>query len=677
MKKILFILLASALTMITGCMANDSGDTTLTETIHPSENMMARSAGTSGIIVKTYENTIAANFGNGYNSVKDTPSQGVCIEYDAPEDFDGGFINVEGQTKTYYKAMISESIAEISEKMDVSVGATVNYGMFSGSTSGDVMNSSEKSTHDIYVYAYVDVKGPSASITNVRLKEAYQKTHTSDNVQVGKDNATDVYEICGDYYAGTITSGARLHGIFQFSSTTDTEKQSIKTDLQASISGLTSGAGGSITENSASDFSSVVSNYNATVTSFITGCDAKIVGNDMDSFLAAVQSFPDEVNNCMADKSVADIMAMAASVTYYRMDSMIQDSFGITNTISDILQSKTNIDRLINSYASYETLKTDIEAILNNTSLYDWTDTTKSSQSDLNTILSNITAPFSGYLYTLQQSMDVCALETFNCDYPDSADLPDISAIRANFPGHTDFYPKDCLDYSETLGENVNGHQRTVYLNGDSEKPIDVYCENTNGVMSTYMDVPYNSITTAHASDDMSDPFYQQGSNFSGIINYWNWKPHNSPKWPDLITVYNRVRLYNTGANTIYLDHCDNKFSENAMYPVTTTTWPLGHSFGCSNNQLTYAPYGTGVGSKDGRHKRDSGISLTNAIDLRGTPFRLSPRTYWEVVGTHPTGGGTISGDRRTVTITANGNNGFFRPRVGGAIAIELEYVGD
>lgn len=161
------------------------------------------------------------------------------------------------------------------------------------------------------------------------------------------------------------------------------------------------------------------------------------------------------------------------------------------------------------------------------------------------------------------------------------------------------------------------------------------------------------------------------------MINYWQWRAHNSLYWPDLLTVYRKVRLTNGGVNTIDIDHCDAKFTDNAMYPVQTTTWPLGNAFGCSQNQLTYAPYGTGVGSKDGRYSRDSGITLNDAVDLTGTPFRLSPSTYWEIVGTHPSGAGTISGDRENVTITAKGNNGFFRPRAHGKISIELEYTGN
>ncbi|PLX66214.1 MAG: hypothetical protein C0603_12460 [Denitrovibrio sp.] len=674
---------------ITGCLDGTNPVTSIDDepitTAHPSESLSAKSSTTGGNIVKTYENTIGATLGTGYNSVKDAASQIKCITYDAPKTFDGGSISSVGQFATNYNYIKSESTTDISSSMNVSIGATVNYGMFSGSASGDVLSSTEKSSHDLYVYVYIDVTGPSASITNVALTQEFKD----------KASATDVYEICGDYYAGTITTGGRLHAILQFSSTSESEKQTIKSDVTAAMEGI-----GSLSSSSTSALSSVATQYSATISSFATGCEAYIVGNDMDSFQAAVDAFPQKVTDCVNGKnaeatkadlevvtdtatdenlgaSVANIMSMAAKVTYFSMTPLIENAFGTTNTVADVLQKKRNIADLIYSYNSYQSLDTDIQSILDNRELYDWTGVTTSTVEELEAVQAQINAYSGGDLDILQTAMDTCSLQTFQCEYPSSG-LTDIAATRANFPTHGSTYPKDCAEFHEILDEDVDQQAKTIYLNGNSEKPINVWCEyDEKNIMSTYLDLDHNNLYTAHPSEDITNNFYSQGKNYSGFVNYWNWKKHNSLYWSDLITVYRKVKIHNMDARFAYIDICDSKFATSATYPLTTESYPLGNSSGCAQNVVYKAPYAAGVGSINGRSKKANGMTYTNAVDLNNTPFVLSEDMIWEISGSSVSGSYTISDNRKTATIQVQGNNGYFKPRVGdprGPVSIKLEY---
>ncbi len=370
-------------------------------------------------------------------------------------------------------------------------------------------------------------------------------------------------------------------------------------------------------------------------------------------------------------------MSMAAKVTYFSMNSLVEAAYGSSSVVTDLLKSKQNIATLINMYTAYKALDTDIQAILDSSYLYDWTDPAKLSQAELNDIQDQINLFNSGDLDTLQTAMNICAGATFSCEVPASG-LQDISDIRSKLPSNSGTYPHDCLELSEISGLDIDESYATIYLNGDSAKPISVWCANDNkGIMSTYIDLNHNTLTTTHDSESITSPFYAQGSNSSGFINYWHWKKHHSLYWSDLMTVFRKIKIHNMDKHYAYVDICDTKYATSATYPISSATYPVGNWFGCSNNDISKSPYGGGIGSIDGRSKKSNGMTFTKLVDLTGTPFIISDDMIWRLSGSSIGGSWSLSDDNKSVTVQVQGNNGYFQPRIGGTtgpIGIKLRY---
>jgi len=376
---------------------------------HPSElTSYAQLTGSGQTVVKTYDNTIGSRLGNGYNSVKDGPNQLVCINYVPPTAFDGEIVHSVGQFQTNFNYFVTDSTTALAQKMQVSTGASASYGMFKGSASGDVISSLSKSSNSVYAYVYIDVVGPAVSLTDVSLRDEYKNK---------PGGAADIYEICGDYYAGAITSGGRLHAVIEYTASSESQLSEIKTSVSTSMTMIKGTAEGSIDVNSTQSLKNTVSKYSAKVNSFATGCSAYSVGTNIDAFTAAVNDFPKKTTECVGDFTEQKIMNMAATVTYFKMDSLVNAAYDATEAIDSILTSEDNLNRIIDNVLAFETLNQDLTNILNSSDQYAWNDPNGYTIAQLRDLQNDITKPFSagGFIAELDHALEVCSMSTFKC----------------------------------------------------------------------------------------------------------------------------------------------------------------------------------------------------------------------------------------------------------------------
>ena len=587
----------------------------------------------------TYESTTGALRGKGYNSISMIMT-GECVK-------EGGVTQTVGSTTTNSYFHFVNTTKELEQDLGVNASATTNYGMFSGSVSASVMSQHQVSENTITAVASLEVIGPSATFQNPVMSLASQPA-----------DANALFAACGDYYVDTITSGGKLFAVITISNVAQDDHSTIKANLQASVTGIGSGDAGY-----SSDMSSKLSQYEADVHVYAVGCKSYPLTTGFDEFLSLAQTFHSDIETCLSEKGDAIFQNLASEVTVKTIAGPVTSSYG-SNLVPDIQSQQLAHYKLTNMAAQYGELKGTIDYIISHQDEYVW-----SGPYDTVGALQGLKQDIDDYRQIVNNRLSQCNLNPAACSLPPTSDDGsggDPSLAASNYPPKlTDqlpqmknFWPSDCYGVLRKFGSDMPSGNYSLYVNGDQDRMYYAYCcfQDNGSMARTYLNLQH----TSQAADSGSS-FFTPGFNYSEFINYYQWNVHN---WPHLVTTWTKVRLLPMG-ESLFIDGTDNTFAATKTLPAgSNEVWPF--SLGGSPHGLTYAPYGSCVGSWDGRdtYAQTSYPGSAN-IDLRGTSFKLH--------SDFATGGYHFSGTRiihhaqltdadQVFTAKVGGNNGYATP---------------
>jgi len=585
-------------------------------------------------ITYAYDNTIAAQLGGGYNPISDSITGVTCVQ-EVDRMVEGGAVTSHSSFEYV------DNTKELMQKLKISAAASMGLGMFKGSTSGDIVENINVSTHTVAAIAKYEVKGKYRTFSNAILNPNFLEN----GLTVDK-----IYEACGNYFLSSVTSGASLVAIIQIQCDSISQKQSIKSELNAEY-GVYDGE-----SSFTGEFSKKLSKYKAKVDVYATGCLAIEPATSFDEYLALMKTFAKETNACMDDPDKG-VMQMTSTATFLKLDSILSAA-GVR--VKDIKEQTEAMDKLFEFRMDYINLDSDIDHVLDNNYLYEydnWDDTEAKLEAAKTTIAT--------YIESIEDKIDFCMNSTIACGFLDENELPPADypgpLRNAVIPPINNFHPKSCKELPQSSA--VKDGRHTLYFRGDESKPFTAYCKDMNidgTEPKTYLEV---------SSDN----------NYAEFKNYWHWKANNkSEYWPNMTTSYEKVRLNDEGqADHLYI--YDDTFAITDCQPNDKyhsdqcKSLGLGNWMGGPGNDLLYAPYGCIIGSRRGPRLPETTFTATTMIDLTGTPFALGNHQHWHFEGTSVDSEAQIGKDRKTAKIQVGGDNGYGRPD---STKIELKWVG-
>jgi hypothetical protein len=166
--------------------------------------------------------------GWGYNSASLEVLGGQVVKYKTGDLIPS--INVGGQYSTFDLKLVSTQ-SSLKKSLDISVNASVTYGVFSGSANYDYYHSTSVSDYSDYLVAKVIVRNPAEYLQNPEL--------TDEALWLASNNLPNFIERYGDQYIyGRVTGGA-IYVIFKFTSKSSSEQNATRTSVNAAVKSFT------------------------------------------------------------------------------------------------------------------------------------------------------------------------------------------------------------------------------------------------------------------------------------------------------------------------------------------------------------------------------------------------------------------------------------------------------
>lgn len=593
----------------------------------------------SASFILSYDSQAPVLLGNGYNSVSQSTTGEDCI-------FDATTTPVVGpcQEHTYFHYV--NSTEELAQTLGLNMGASMNMGLYSGSVSASALSEHQVSESTLTAVAMMEIKCGAAKIAEPRL---------SDGI-----TGQNFFAVCGDYYADSVTVGGKLYAVISIQTSSQSDHKQIKADLNISATGKGSGS-----VSFSDDMTSKLSKYNADVDVYTVGCRVYEPVTNFQGFLDLLKTFKDDIQSCVTTKtssmqtadtvSAADAMKLASDVRFTSIIPALNRKYG--GQVEDVTPQRDAMYTMMAWRAAYKALEVDIDTIRARPDLYQIPqDQIDAQLQSLAALKQNVQET---YLPTVEKRINHCALYPNKCALLTDGELAEKDrpvSIWHGLPQPNDFYPQDCNGVQRIFGDVQGDADYVVYLNGNPQNGYLARCRfGYPGDAKTYLNLPNQS-----TMKNGQDPHNNSGltSNYSSFINYYISGDH---VWPDLVTMWNKVRIVPQGSQ-VYIDPSDTTYATTFYYPSREDrAWPLGSKCHLAINDLWFAPYGSAVGGNNGRRYL-SGMPGTANIDLSGTPFVLADDQTFHTFSRANLFQVIYGPERRSVQINVGGNNGYGSP---------------
>ncbi len=551
------------------------------------------------------------DFGMGYDYVSQNIA-GSCVSFDDTSKIQG-----IGSVATKYSIELLEDASSVTEQLGVSASAKIRMGLYSGSAKANFSSESVKDSTSVFVAVYSEVTGYTYHLQNAKLLDG--SNGTTNWKDKFKNDVATFRNTCGDRFLKSITTGGKMVGIMKIATSSDKEKTSVTANVKAKSALFNSGAA-----SFSSTMSSMMQQYQASITMFEMGPAETSTPTSFDSFMNAVAAFPIKVNACLSDwHKCAYIVSFVDYAT-------------IADGNTNIGTQAAAMGVLIDYDTQYERLLAQITDMQARPQLYEPTSV------NLIDLSSRITASKKLVL----QAATTCTDNSSACTAPGGLLDPNGVAL----PARKLLIPATCADYKTNYASVSADGEYRMYFETDAElkNPFYLYCLG----MSTA--TPKEYLTLKLTSPPSTSPSY----NFASSLGHG-----------DAYTVFTKVGVV---VNPSELAIVRNDF----QYSTTTWVWN-----GCPADTSCdpKVPFG--------QAKTVYAWSDTNAatqgranLDFTGTPFAISDPTEWQVTGQgleftnwhtdacndsrpnckNPI---VITNDRKSVNLYAAGKPGYNQPK--------------
>lgn len=171
----------------------------------------------------------ASAVGRGFSSIGND-WRGACVDISSV----GDQVPVE-TAKTNFEMQRVDTAEEYSNVMNMSVSASMSYGIYSGDLSARYMRRIIRNSKSHYIAGKVTVYTKPISATVVGLNKLGKRALSS-----GKRN---FHRTCGDQFATSVVNGGELIFMLEITTKDDQEYESSQLDIDASVGNFGSGAG--------------------------------------------------------------------------------------------------------------------------------------------------------------------------------------------------------------------------------------------------------------------------------------------------------------------------------------------------------------------------------------------------------------------------------------------------
>jgi hypothetical protein len=169
--------------------------------------------------------TEGMRFGAGVDGITEEV-RGLPIQFDDVSDERGGQI-VRSEVK------IIETQESLMESMNLSVNASVRYGMASGDAKFSLAQQHAVNHYSLYVLLTADVRNPARHMVRPRL--------TEEAARIYRNDPEEFRQIFGDSFIDEIFSGGDFFGLFIFETHDERSRTDLKASLDVSIGSFLSG----------------------------------------------------------------------------------------------------------------------------------------------------------------------------------------------------------------------------------------------------------------------------------------------------------------------------------------------------------------------------------------------------------------------------------------------------
>lgn len=163
--------------------------------------------------------TEGMRFGAGVEGITEEV-RGLPIEFDGVSDGAGGQI-VESNVK------MIESQEQLMESMNLSVSASVRYGLASADAKFSMAQQNSINRYSLYLLLRSDVRNPPRHMQRPRL--------SADAARVYRNDPEKFRQIYGDVFIDEIYSGGDFYGLFKFETVDERSHMDLKASLDVSV----------------------------------------------------------------------------------------------------------------------------------------------------------------------------------------------------------------------------------------------------------------------------------------------------------------------------------------------------------------------------------------------------------------------------------------------------------
>lgn len=595
-----------------------------------------------------YSSDVGMSFGTAYDSISGVANSTRCIDTSYFFDEDG---NPKGELKGSAKVdsyiEIINTQQDLTDSLNINANASLDIGVYSASASASYTKNVEMSSDKVIAVWTVGAAGPSMTLYP---PDGEAKVKILNSVLEENDTFEEFYEECGDSYIATMTTGSYLKMILEISTSSSSEKAQITSSINGN--GPAFKGEGSIS----SDLSSILNSSQTTIQTVQLGsvdCSFDIPDPDIDSFQAKVANYSKEIKECLLSANSASPSWWTVTVEnieaeWKRQKKAYEDSKLDDLWSGDLASQSAAMLALVTLHDDYKELMGDIDYMNNTPSDYDWTN----SEYNQDTILeaTNVITPLLSQIVSYAKE---CESSSYSCEDKSASIVPTPAEIRATLPTKASFHPTSCKKLKNHYPDNNLGDREyTLYLGGDPNKPITIWCQ---GMLSNnpteYLTLP----------DEYQSTTSNLQYNYATLTNTWHWASGGNTYYGDVKTVYQRLPI-KIRHNYIVIDDqnsCNNNpHSINWQEPGYTTA-----PSGC-------AKIGHAEGSLEGKRAL-SGYPGTTDISLYGTPWHFDTGVGFSITGSSSKGYQYITPDRKRAQAKVRGNNGFIAPS--GELVLKLD----
>lgn len=237
----------------------------------------------SGEVVLPVDEQMTLSLGQGYDVLSDRFSNAIVAVQASNPDSNA---NPGGQI---VRSMIDviEDVSEFRNTLRISISAAARMSFGRASAHYSLFRSIQINSNDVFALLYVTVLNAPTALYDPRLSDAAKEEWVNQKASARKGAMIRVF---GDSYVSSITTGGEFLAIFRLHTTSRREREEVRASAKASF-GLFNAKGSysSITEEFAK--------HSRITTEFTRiGGDGPLPNRDVESLLAAAQTFPDLVN---------------------------------------------------------------------------------------------------------------------------------------------------------------------------------------------------------------------------------------------------------------------------------------------------------------------------------------------------------------------------------------------